>query len=316
MKTICFNNSPKKGAGCVATIGMFDGVHQGHQLLINMVTEKARTTGLTSMVITFDRAPRQVLDPTFRPQLLTTLEEKTEAIRTLGIDQLTVLPFTRETALLPARTFMKQILKEELGVRMLITGYDNHFGHRPGGKSCSEGFDDYVRYGEELGIEVVRGDVEMMPDGSRPLSSSVIRRLLAEEGNVGIMPQCLGRHYQLRGKVESGEHIGHRLGFPTANLLPDDPFKLIPASGAYAVWATLEDKQKRPAMMNIGTRPTFDGQNCTLEVNILGFDGDLYGQTVTITFVARLREERRFESPEALVAQLNEDQEQVKRILL
>jgi len=130
------------------------------------------------------------------------------------------------------------------------------------------------------------------------------------------MPQCLGRYYQLRGKVESGEHIGHRLGFPTANLQPDDPFKLIPASGAYAVWATIGDGQRHAAMMNIGTRPTFDGQNRTLEVNILGFDGNLYGQTVTITFVARLREERRFESPEALVEQLKEDKEQVKRILL
>ena len=316
MKTIYFNNSPKMGSGCVATIGMFDGVHQGHQLLISMVTEKARVSGLASMVITFDNAPRQVLDPKFRPQLLTTLEEKTEAIKKLGIDQLTVLPFTRETALLPARTFMQKILKEELSVKMLITGYDNHFGHRPIGQSYNEGFNDYVRYGQELDMEVIRGDVELTPDGTRPLSSSVIRKLLAEEGNVGMMSQCLGRYYQLRGKVESGEHIGHRLGFPTANVQPDNPFKVIPASGAYAVWVTLGDGQQRAAMMNIGTRPTFDGHNRTLEVNILDFNGDLYGQTVTITFVERLREERRFDSPEALVEQLNEDQEQAKRILL
>jgi riboflavin kinase/FMN adenylyltransferase len=316
MKTIYFNNSPKMGSGCVATIGMFDGVHQGHQLLISMVTEKARVSGLASMVITFDNAPRQVLDPKFRPQLLTTLEEKTEAIKKLGIDQLTVLPFTRETALLPARTFMQKILKEELSVKMLITGYDNHFGHRPIGQSYNEGFNDYVRYGQELDMEVIRGDVELTPDGTRPLSSSVIRKLLAEEGNVGMMSQCLGRYYQLRGKVESGEHIGHRLGFPTANVQPDNPFKVIPASGAYAVWATLGDGQQRAAMMNIGTRPTFDGHNRTLEVNILDFNGDLYGQAVTITFVERLREERRFDSPEALVEQLNEDQEQAKRILL
>lgn len=316
METICFNNSPKMGSGCVATIGMFDGVHQGHQLLISMVTEKARVSGLASMVITFDNAPRQVLDPKFRPQLLTTLEEKTEAIKKLGIDQLTVLPFTRETALLPARTFMQKLLKEELSVKMLITGYDNHFGHRPIGQSYNEGFNDYVRYGQELDMEVIRGDVELTPDGTRPLSSSVIRKLLAEEGNVGMMSQCLGRYYQLRGKVESGEHIGHRLGFPTANVQPDNPFKVIPASGAYAVWATLGDGQQRAAMMNIGTRPTFDGHNRTLEVNILDFNGDLYGQAVTITFVERLREERRFDSPEALVEQLNEDQEQAKRILL
>ena len=312
METIYLNNKPKKGSGCVATIGMFDGVHRGHQLLIGMVTEKARHMGLTSTVITFDRAPRQVLDPTFCPQLLTTLEEKTEAIRALDIDRLVVLPFTQETASLTAQAFMQQILRDQLNVKVLITGYDNRFGH-----NRSEGFNDYVHYGQELGIEVLRGDVQLTADGSHPLSSSVVRRLLTEEGCVDEMIQCLGRYYQLQGKVETGEHIGHQLGFPTANLQPSDPFKLIPASGAYAVWATIGDSQKQlPAMMNIGTRPTFDGRNRTLEVNILDFNGNLYGQTVTITFVRRLREERRFDSPEALVAQLKEDQEQVKRILL
>ena len=312
MKTICLNKELKKGSECVATIGMFDGVHRGHQFLIGMVTEKARHMGLASTVITFDRAPRQVLDPMFRPQLLTTLEEKTEAIRALNIDRLVVLPFTQETASLTAQAFMQQILRDQLNVKVLITGYDNRFGH-----NRTEGFDDYVHYGQELGIEVLRGDVQLTADGSHPLSSSVVRRLLTKEGCVDEMPQCLGRYYQLQGKVESGEHIGHQLGFPTANLQPSNPFKLIPASGAYAVWATIGDSQEqRPAMMNIGTRPTFDGRSRTLEVNILDFDGNLYGKIVTITFVARLREERRFESPEALVAQLKEDQEQVKRILL
>ena len=312
MKTICLNKELKKGSECVATIGMFDGVHRGHQFLIGMVTEKARHMGLASTVITFNRAPRQVLDPMFRPQLLTTLEEKTEAIRALNIDRLVVLPFTQETASLTAQAFMQQILRDQLNVKVLITGYDNRFGH-----NRTEGFDDYVHYGQELGIEVLRGDVQLTADGSHPLSSSVVRRLLTKEGCVDEMPQCLGRYYQLQGKVESGEHIGHQLGFPTANLQPSNPFKLIPASGAYAVWATIGDSQEqRPAMMNIGTRPTFDGRSRTLEVNILDFDGNLYGKIVTITFVARLREERRFESPEALVAQLKEDQEQVKRILL
>ena len=315
MKTICLNKELKKGSECVATIGMFDGVHRGHQLLIGMVTEKARRLGMASTVITFDRSPRQVLDPTFHPQLLTTLQEKEEAIKTLGVDELVVLPFNRETASLSAQAFMHEILSEKLGVKMLITGYDNRFGHREAGSQ--EGFEDYVRYGQALGIDVLKGDVQLTANGSRPLSSSVVRRLLMEEGCADKMPQCLGRFYQLQGKVESGEHIGHQLGFPTANLQPDNPFKLIPASGAYAVWATIGNRQERlPAMMNIGTRPTFDGRNRTLEVNILDFDGNIYGQTVTITFVARLREERRFEAPEALVAQLKEDQEKVKRILL
>ena len=315
MKTICLNKELKKGSECVATIGMFDGVHRGHQLLIGMVTERARRLGMASTVITFDRSPRQVLDPTFHPQLLTTLQEKEEAIRILGVDELVVVPFNRETASLSAQAFMREILSEKLDVKMLITGYDNRFGHREA--ESREGFEDYVRYGQALGIDVLRGDVQLTADGSRPLSSSVVRRLLTEDGRVDEMPLCLGRYYQLQGKVETGEHIGHQLGFPTANLQLDDPFKLIPASGAYAVWATIGNRQERlPAMMNIGTRPTFDGRNRTLEVNILDFDGNIYGQTVTITFVARLREERRFESPEALVAQLKEDQEKVKRILL
>ena len=315
MKTICLNKELKKGSECVATIGMFDGVHRGHQLLIGMVTERARRLGMASTVITFDRSPRQVLDTTFHPQLLTTLQEKEEAIKTLGVDELVVVPFNRETASLSAQAFMHEILSKKLGVKMLITGYDNRFGHREAGSQ--EGFEDYVRYGQALGIDVLKGDVQLIADGCRPLSSSVVRRLLTEEGRVDEMPQCLGRFYQLQGKVESGEHIGHQLGFPTANLQPDDPFKLIPASGAYAVWATIGNHQERlPAMMNIGTRPTFDGRSRTLEVNILDFDGNIYGQTITITFVARLREERRFESPEALVAQLKEDQEKVKRILL
>ena len=315
MKTICLNKELKKGSECVATIGMFDGVHRGHQLLIGMVTERAHRLGMASTVITFDRSPRQVLDPTFHPQLLTTLQEKEEAIKTLGVDELVVLPFNRETASLSAQAFMHEILSKKLGVKMLITGYDNRFGHREAGSQ--EGFEDYVQYGQALGIDVLKGDVQLTANGSRPLSSSVVRHLLTEEGRVDEMPQCLGRFYQLQGKVESGEHIGHQLGFPTANLQPDNPFKLIPASGAYAVWATIGNRQERlPAMMNIGTRPTFDGRSRTLEVNILDFDGNIYGQTVTITFVARLREERRFESPEALVAQLKEDQEKVKRILL
>lgn len=164
-------------------------------------------------------------------------------------------------------------------------------------------------------MQVVRGNAELMADGSQAVSSSVIRQLLLE-GKVEQMPQCLTRLYQLSGKVMPGEHIGHQLGFPTANLELLCADKLIPAAGVYAVWAIIgKDQQKRAAMMNIGTRPTFEGKGQTLEVNILDFDDDLYGQRVDILFVQRLREERRFDSPEALVAQLQEDKKQVKDIL-
>ena len=261
------------------------------------------------MVITFDRQPRQLFDPEFHPQLLTTQEEKERELEQLGIDFLVILPFTKEIASLSAHDFMKQILKERLNVALLQIGYDNRFGH-----DRKEGFDDYVHYGQELGI-VVHRNIKLSCQGyDLSVCSSNIRSLLYDNGDVETAAVFLERPYQLSGKVMPGEHIGHQLGVPTANLQPDDPFKLIPASGVYAVWAQVADQTTHrssnlPAMMNIGTRPTFDGRSRTLEVNIFDFDGDLYGQTVLITFIARLREERKFESPEALVSQLKEDRQ-------
>jgi riboflavin kinase/FMN adenylyltransferase len=305
---------------CAATIGVFDGVHAGHRQVIQRLISDAKFHHLASMVITFDRQPKQLFDPQFRPQLLTTQEEKEREMERLGVDFLMVLPFTKEMAQLSARDFMAQILKEKLNVKLFHVGYDNRFG-----RDRTEGFDDYVRYGQELGINVYRGIELSFEDYHFAICSSNIRSLLADDGDIETATVMLEHPYQLSGKVMPGEHIGHQLGFPTANLQPDNPFKLIPASGVYAVWAEIINQTtpgssysegELPAMMNIGTRPTFDGRNRTLEVNIFDFDGDLYGQTVIITFVARLREERKFESPEALMAQLKEDQEQAKTILL
>ncbi len=311
MRTICLNQGSFELPESVATIGVFDGVHAGHQLLIGMVKDEAHRTGLSSMVITFDRHPRQLFDPTFRPQVLTTLEEKQAIVESLGIDVFVVLPFTKEFAELTAHVFMQKVLHQQLNVKTLITGYDNRFG-----RNRSEGFEDYVRYGKEMGMKVLRGKAAMIADRNITISSSVIRQLLSEEGKVEQMPRYLTRNYQLSGEVTLGEHIGRQLGFPTANLEPLCAEKLLPASGAYAVWATLMDGQRRAAMMNIGTRPTFKGKQQTLEVNILDYEANLYGQIITISFVARLREERKFDSPEALVNQLKKDQEQVKKILI
>lgn len=311
MRTICLNQGSFELPESVATIGVFDGVHAGHQLLIGMVKDEAHRTGLSSMVITFDRHPRQLFDPTFRPQVLTTLEEKQAIVESLGIDVFVVLPFTKEFAELTAHVFMQKVLHQQLNVKTLITGYDNRFG-----RNRSEGFKDYVRYGKEMGMKVLRGKAAMIADRNITISSSVIRQLLSEEGKVEQMPRYLTRNYQLSGEVTPGEHIGRQLGFPTANLEPLCAEKLLPASGAYAVWATLMDGQRRAAMMNIGTRPTFKGKQQTLEVNILDYEANLYGQIITISFVARLREERKFDSPEALVNQLKKDQEQVKKILI
>jgi len=295
---------------CVATIGCFDGVHRGHQRVIRHLTELSHSRGLMSAVITFDRQPRELFDTTFRPQLLTTLEEKEAYLRDLGVELLVVLPFTKEVAALSAAAFMQQILHAQLNVRILLTGYDNRFG-------CgrTEGFDDYVRYGQSMGIEVIRGDAELVA-GSEAVSSTAIRRILSEEGRVELMPLWLTRPYMLSGCVVPGEHIGHELGFPTANLRPDSADKLIPANGVYAVRASLDGGDERmPAMMNIGVRPTFEGHNKTLEVHILEDVGDIYGRRLTIAFESRLRAERRFDSREALMKQLALDRIKAERVL-
>ena len=310
MKTIILSEGVSLSEPSVATIGVFDGVHRGHQLVISRVLDTARQTGMASVVVTFDRSPREVLDPSFHPQMLTTLAEKKAIMAQLGVDYLVVLPFTRALAALSAQAFMKQVLCERLCVKTLFTGYDNRFGH-----NREEGFDDYVRYGQALGMEVVQTDVEMI-DGQRAVSSTVIRQLLAEDGRVDLMPDVLTRYYSLTGHIVSGEHIGHELGFPTANLLPDSPEKLIPAGGVYAVWASLDGEGHcLPAMMNIGMRPTFEGHHQTLEVHILKPVGDVYGRRLTVEFVSRLRSEHRFDSREALMTQLKQDRETVERLL-
>ena len=285
----------------IATIGFFDGVHIGHCHLINMLKKVARERGVESCVITFDRHPRQVVQPEWCPEMLTTLEEKTQLLEAMGIDRCEVLHFDREMANQSAHDFMLHTLKEKLGVSILVTGYDNRFGH-----NRSEGFEDYVRYGKEIGIEVIKG--EELTDGSNNVSSSSIRRML-KEGRIEDATRCLGREYQLTGTVVGGEHIGRTIGFPTANIRPDDSSKLIPANGVYAVdvWSQAGDINRERAMLNIGTRPTFNGTATTIEVHIPHFAGNLYGSTLSIAFLRKIREERKFDSPEALVEQLNKD---------
>ena len=300
MKTTNLRDDIRLDGRCVATIGCFDGVHMGHQLLIRTVRRQAEERGLQSVVITFDRQPRELFDTTYRPQLLSTLEEKEQLMESLGVDHLVVLPFTRELASLTAQAFMQQVLQEQLGVQVLVTGYDNRFG-----RNRAEGFDDYVRYGKALGMEVLRGEEATFPGTDEAVSSSAIRQMLSE-GKVRQIQEGLTRPYSLTGKVVAGEHIGHEIGFPTANLSLDNPYKVIPAPGVYAVWAIL-GTERMPAMMNIGMRPTFEGTKQTLEVHIFNKVGDVYGQMLTVEFMERLRSERRFDTREALVEQLKTD---------
>ena len=305
MKTIFFPDQTLNDGTYAATIGFFDGVHKGHQFLMERLEKEAVKRGLKSMVITFERHPRQVVQGDWKPELLTELHEKLKLLKATNIDVVVVLRFNRQMAGLSAGEFM-QLMHDRMGVRMLLTGYDNRFGH-----DRTEGFEDYQRYGQELGIEVMGG--EALTVGEQNVSSTLVRRLL-KAGNVEEATRCLGRPYGIGGQVVHGEQIGRTIGFPTANLLPDDN-KLIPQDGVYAVMVDLDNGVRKQGIMNIGTRPTFNGTTRTLETNLLETVGDLYGQRIFIHFIGRLRSEQHFPSADALAEQIQKDIDQAKDIL-
>ncbi len=296
---------------CVATIGFFDGVHRGHRFLIRQLTRYAVGHDLASLLVTFRTHPRQVMQAAYQPQLLTTYDEKCGQLATTGADYCLTLDFTTALAALSARRFMAEILKEKLSVKVLVIGYDHRFGH-----DRSEGFAEYVEYGRELGMEVVRADAFAMSEVN--VSSSMVRACLAE-GEVGIAARCLTRPYEITGRVVHGFHVGHELGFPTANIQVEDSQKLIPKNGVYAVWVKGKiggEEHVWGGMLNIGLRPTMEnGENRTIEVHLLDFAGDLYGCRLTLSFVRRLRDERKFRNKGELVHQLREDEAMVRMIL-
>ena len=286
----------------VATIGFFDGVHAGHRCLIGQVVAEARCRGGSSLLVTFDRHPSLVLRPESPLALLTTDDERQELLQATGADDIAVIPFTRQLAAMSARAFMDAVLKKELGVQVLVIGYDHRFGH-----GRKDTFEDYVRYGREIGIEVLQAE-ELA--GVDHVSSSAIRRAL-QVGDVQRANSMLGYPYFLRGSVVGGFRIGRQLGYPTANILPSDPRKLIPKYGVYAVQVLTEKMRAAlgcPGMLYIGERPTFGGGERTIEVHLLHFHGDLYDEQVEIRFLRFVREQRTFASAEELRQQLQTDE--------
>lgn len=298
---ICSNNLPS-----VATIGFFDGVHRGHRFLIDQVRREAAARGLESAAVTFPVHPRQVLQSDYRPKLLTTPQEKLALLAETGIDTCILLDFTPHLASLSAREFM-EVLKNRYRIRALLIGYDHRFGH-----NRSEGFDDYCRYGKELGIEVIHA--QALVENGVSISSSLIRNLL-KQGDAARANLYLGYRYYLDGKVVSGYQVGRKLGFPTANLQPSCTDKLVPKEGVYAVYAYAEGK-RYAGMLNIGHRPTVDnGTERSIEVHIIGFEGNLYQHSLRVEFVQYLRPEQKFEGIEALISQLQRDKEAIARLL-
>lgn len=290
-----------------ATIGFFDGVHRGHQFMIDSLTTMAHAQGRQSLVITFDRHPRQVVHADYVPQLITTTDEKLQLLHATAADRIEVLHFDTQMAQLSAYEFMRQVLHEKYGVAMLLTGYDNRFGH-----NRAEGFADYVRYGEEMGMKVLQ-NTPIDIDGLR-VSSSLIRRLIVE-GNITEASNCMGYPYSITGSVAHGFQEGRRIGFPTANIVPESAEKLVPGNGVYATRVSVEGGEWMPAMLNIGTNPTFQRQQTTIEAHIIGFEGDIYGRKVRVEFGRKLRDEQRFESVEALQKQLEADKKEVLMVL-
>lgn len=296
----------------VATIGFFDGVHRGHRYLIEQVREAAAARGLASSVITFPIHPRKVMQSDYHPELLTTCDEKVTLLAGTGIDSCIMLDFTPEVARLSAKEFMS-ILKEQYQIQALVIGHDHRFGH-----NRSEGFEDYVRYGKALGMEILLARAytykREVAETEVTISSSVIRRLL-QEGNVSEAAKYLGYDFFLEGTVVGGYHVGRKIGFPTANLRVTDPDKMIPADGVYAVHVFLGGK-KYGGMLSIGYRPTLDnGPDRSIEVHIFHFNADIYSQPMRISFVRRTRPELKFNSMDELIERLHLDEAEIKGIL-
>ena len=293
-----------KGKELVATIGFFDGVHLGHRFLIDEMKEIAKARNLPSAIITFPEHPRAVLHADYQPKLLNSFEEKLQQLETTGVDYCIVLDFTIELSRLSAKEFITSILAKSLHVKTLLIGYDHRFGH-----DRTDGFEQYVVYGTECGIEVLKASP--YDEGNTAVSSSEIRKLL-QAGNVAEAAYLLTYPYQLLGHIVSGYKVGRTLGFPTANIRVDEPFKVIPGIGVYAVWVEVEGERYK-GMLYIGDRPTLNnGKDISMEVNILDFSGDIYNDSIRVSFVQYVRGDIKFDSLEDAIRKLMEE-EQEKR---
>ncbi len=296
------------GKSFVATVGFFDGVHVGHRHLIEQVKREARQRNLPSAVITFPVHPRKVLQADYQPSLLSGFEEKVALLEDTGIDYCISLPFTVELSQLSADEFIRQVLREKIGVDTLLVGYDHRFGH-----NREEGYAEYRQYGEAIGMNVLLA-TELRYGGDQHASSSRVRRLL-KEGNIKEANLLLSYNYTLSGKIVEGYQVGRTIGYPTANMRVWERYKVVPALGVYAVLVHLRDVVY-PGMLYIGTRPTLhEDSEISVEVNLFDFDADLYNQSMTVEFIDFIRADEKFDTMESLVERIHQDKEEVKKRL-
>ncbi|MFI9332903.1 bifunctional riboflavin kinase/FAD synthetase [Kitasatospora sp. NPDC052868] len=293
----------------VVTIGSFDGVHRGHQLIINRAVERARELGVRSVVVTFDPHPSEVVRPGSHPPLLAPQPRRAELIEALGVDAVLVLPFTAEFSQESPETFVRQVLVDALHARTVIEGPNFRFGHRAAGN---------VALLAELGVpagfdvEVVDLQVSGEAGGGEPFSSTLTRRLVAA-GDVAGAGEVLGRPHRVEGVVVRGAQRGRELGYPTANV-ETVPHSAVPADGVYAGWLTA-DGERMPAAISVGTNPTFDGTARTVEAYAIDRVGlDLYGLHVAVDFLVYLRGMEKFDSIEALLDRMADDVKQSREL--
>ena len=287
------------------TIGVFDGVHRGHRRLIGQLVEQARRAGRAAGVVTFRNHPASVLRADFHPNYLTSLEDRLDLLRATGVDFVAPITFDTELSRLDAGAFAARLVSA-LRMRGLVIGADFAMGRGRGGDPNA-----LAKLGEELGFTVQA--VDLLADGPHAVKSTSVRRALAE-GDVETVARMLGRNFTCRGVVVEGERRGRELGFPTANL-ETPPGLAVPAHGIYAAWAHFDD-QRRMAAVSIGVNPTFGEQPRAIEAYLLEYQGDLYGKTMRLEFVAYLRDELKFDTVEALIIQMREDVRKTKEILL
>jgi riboflavin kinase / FMN adenylyltransferase len=290
----------------VASVGVFDGVHLGHIEIINKLSANARAKNCESVVVTFEPHPRLVLPHQTEVKLLQTLEEKLERFEQAGVNAVLVIPFDLDFAKITPHDFIKTVLVDSLKVSHVITGYDHFFGQNRQGD-----IDLLSQMGQKYHFTV--DELPMVAMDNLAVNSSSVRRALLD-GNAGLAASMLGYSYSLKGEVVEGNKIGRNIGFPTANLKPGNTHKLIPGQGVYASLVTINGLVYK-GMTNIGFRPTIDADHLTIEVNIFDFNQDIYGQDIRLSFVQRIRDEKRFGSLGELQEQLGKDKVVAANIL-
>lgn len=292
----------------VVTVGTFDGVHEGHRSLIRVLINEAKSRNARSVLVTFDPHPRDIINPQMCIGLLTTLEERAELLSGCGLDELVVIPFDRDFSLLSSREFVEEYIVKKIGLSCFVIGYDHKFGRDRTGS-----YETVAEIGKKDNFDVRLVHAHEISEVT--VSSTAVRKALLNEGDVTQAERYLGHPYRLVGTVVNGDQRGRTIGFPTANIKPENPRKIIPKNGVYAVEVDVLGKTYG-AMMNIGVRPTVTkGEERTIEVHVFEFNETIYGKRMSIEFKARLRDEMKFDGLAELIAQLNKDKEDALKML-